>query len=210
MRGTMVAAMLVSAASLAWAATPLILAQSGVSAAFPDDAEFIGNSQCKVCHNSKAEGEQWNVWKDMGHANAYEVLKTDEAKAAAEAAGVTGDPAEAAECLQCHVTGYDVESQSAPAKIKLADGIQCETCHGPSSLHAEDGKKLKFSSGKSADIDVTANLATISEATCLQCHNEKSATWDPERYTKADGTKVGFDFEQAKEKVSHANPKKSH
>ncbi len=209
MKSFLVLLAMVSAFSIAWAATPLIFVQSTAVAAYPEDATYISNSQCKVCHNAKAEGEQWNVWKTMGHANAYTALTTDEAKAVAEKAGVTGNPAEAAQCLQCHVTGYDVETQAAPAKIKMTDGVQCESCHGPASLHNEDGKTLKFSPGKAGDIDVTAHLAKVSEATCLQCHNEKSATWNPERYTKADGTKAGFDFEQGVAKIAHPNPKKA-
>jgi hypothetical protein len=209
LRSSVVLLTLTLAVSVAWAASPLLLVASTTQAAYPEDADYIGNSQCKVCHNAKADGEQWNVWKTMGHANAFEALKTPEAKAAAEAAGVTGDPSEAAQCLQCHVTGYDVETESAPAKIKLEDGVQCETCHGPASMHAEDGKTLKFSPNKAGEIDVTAHLTMISEETCLQCHNEQSATWDPERYTRSDGTKVGFDFEQAAAKIAHPNPKKA-
>lgn len=209
MRAFAVLFTVIAAMSIAWATTPLVFIQSTAAAAYPDDANYISHTQCKVCHNAKADGEQWNVWQSMAHANAYNVLTTDAAKAAAEKAGVSGNPAEAAACLQCHVTGYDFETQAAPAKIKATDGVQCESCHGPASLHNEDGKKLKFSSGSAGDIDVTANLAKITEATCTQCHNEKSATWDPERYTTADGAKVGFDYEQAKAKIAHPNPKKA-
>jgi hypothetical protein len=208
MRALAVTAALISAVSIAWAASPLLLVTSTTQAAFPDDAEYIGHSQCKVCHNTKADGEQWNIWKSKGHANAIATLETDEAKAVAEEAGVSGNPAEAAQCLQCHVTAYDVETESAPAKIAIADAVQCESCHGPGSLHAADGKTLKFSPGQAGDIDVMANLAKISEATCVQCHNDKSPTWDPERYTKEDGTKVGFDYVQAAAKIAHLNPKK--
>ena len=43
----------------------------------------------------------------------------------------------------------------------------------------------------------------------LECHNEESPTWNPEKYTRADGTKVGFDFEQAKKLTEHPNPLKA-
>ena len=79
--------------------------------------------------------------------------------------------------------------------------------HGPATSHAVDGNTLKFSPGKTGDIDVTANLKKISGASVL-CHNERSPTWDPERYTVADGTKSGFDYDQATAKVAHLNPKK--
>ena len=44
--------------------------------------------------------------------------------------------------------------------------------------------------------------------TCLKCHNDESPTWDPEKYTLEDGTKAGFDFEQAFATIAHFNPKK--
>jgi hypothetical protein len=191
------------------ATSPLTLFQAATSSAFPEDAEYIGQSQCKVCHNAKADGEQWNAWKTERHSHAFETLKSDAAKAVAEKAGIAGSPAEAAQCLKCHVTGYDEATQSAPAKIALADSVQCETCHGPGSMHQEDGKTLKFSPDKAAGIDVTAHLAKISEVTCTKCHNAESPTWNPEKYTTAAGEKVGFDFEQAVKIIAHPNPKKA-
>jgi hypothetical protein len=46
--------------------------------------------------------------------------------------------------------------------------------------------------------------ATLS---CAKCHNETSPTWKADRYTAKDGKKVGFDAEQAYEKIKHPNPK---
>jgi hypothetical protein len=46
------------------------------------------------------------------------------------------------------------------------------------------------------------------EDTCKKCHNEESPNWDPQRYTLADGKRVGFDFKQAWQKIDHSNPQK--
>jgi len=195
-------AMLLAASSPLFVTLPLT-----VSSAYPDGATYIGNSKCKLCHNAKAEGEQWNVWKTTKHAGAYEMLKSDAAIAAGKERGLEHPPVESPECLRCHVTGYDVEKKAPPSGIKLADSVQCESCHGPASLHAKDGKTLKFKKG--ANIDVKANLRKIDENVCKTCHNSDSPSWNPEQFTLENGDKVGFDFEQAKKIIEHHNPKKA-
>jgi hypothetical protein len=190
-------------------ASGLLLASVGVA----QDAAYIGHDQCKVCHNKKPEGEQWNVWKKMKHASAFEALKTDQAKEVAKEKGLAVPPEQAPECLRCHVTAYDVEKKAAPAKIKVEMGVQCETCHGGGAEHLKDGRQVMFKKSEAGDIDWMANLLAVKEADCRKCHNEESPTWDSEKYTilegEKKGQKVGFDFEQAKAKVSHPNPKKA-
>lgn len=177
--------------------------------AFAQDAEkgFVGNTQCKICHNKPAEGEQWNKWKAEKHAEAYKLLLTDKAKEVGAAKGLKTPPAESPECLRCHVTGYDVEKKAPPSAIKLEDGMQCESCHGPASLHLVDGKKLKTAKDKSG-IDVFKNIVKPDESVCRKCHNEDNPTYNPERYTLEDGKKADFDFKQAFEKIKHPNPLK--
>ena len=175
----------------------------------PDKAAswtYVGNTQCKVCHNGAKEGSQYDKWKESKHAQAFATLQTDEAKKIAEEKGLDKPAHEAPECLRCHVTGYDVAAAAAPAKITAADGVQCESCHGPSSEHLKDGRTLKFSPDKIAEVDIMANKVEANEATCTGCHNADSPTWNPERYTLEDGSKVGFDFKQASEKISHEYP----
>lgn len=176
------------------------------TAAYAEDADYIGNSQCKVCHNAKADGAQWDVWKTKKHSQALASLKTPEADKIAKERGSDKPAAESPQCLKCHVTAYNPETAAAPAKIKLEDGVQCESCHGPGAAHAKDGQKIKFS--KDTTIDVKANLTTITADLCTKCHNTESPTWNPEKYTLPDGTKTGFDFEQAKKIIEHPNPKK--
>jgi len=171
--------------------------------------EYIGHDQCKVCHNKAPEGAQWDKWKESKHANAFEVLKGEAAKQIALDRGLAKPAHEAPECVKCHVTGYDIEKMEWPAKIKPADGVQCETCHGPGSGHVADGRDVMFKKKTVEEIDWMAKLMIVEEAQCLQCHNEESPTWDPEKFTKEDGTKAGFDFKQAFEMVDHPNPTKA-
>lgn len=185
----------------------IVLVPGFFLAVYAADPTFVGQKQCKICHNMKAEGEQWNKWKAMKHASALEALKSDAAKAVAAKIGLDTPPAEAAECLKCHVTSYDVATKAVHPKIKMEDSVQCESCHGPASLHLPDGKKLKFAKGDSG-IDVSAHIVRPTETTCLQCHNDENPTWDPEKYTTESGEKTGFDFKQAFAQIAHLNPKK--
>ena len=155
--------------------------------------EYIGSGQCKACHNKKSEGQQWNKWKAMKHAKAYEALLTEAAAEVAAKVGVAGPPAEAPECLRCHTTALDV--------LAKEDGVQCESCHGPGSLHKEAGKKVMFS--KDSDVDPKVFLLKANEQTCIRCHNERNPTWDSGKYALAGGQTTGFDYEQASRMIAH-------
>lgn len=171
--------------------------------ALADDATYVGHNQCRICHNSKDDGEQWAKWKAGPHADAFDLLKRDEAKKVGEELGLEKPPSESPECLRCHVTAYDPVTLEVPDKIKLTDGVQCGSCHGPSSTHVVEGKKFK--SG-----DETAQPKALAihpdEQVCKKCHNDTSPTWRNDRYTLEDGTQVGFDFKQAWAKISHSRP----
>ncbi|MFM1919320.1 MAG: hypothetical protein RLZZ303_954 [Candidatus Hydrogenedentota bacterium] len=175
----------------------------------PDNAKawtFVGQSQCKMCHNAPKEGGQWDKWHNAGHPKAYELLQSDAAKEVGAKVGLTVPPHEAPECLKCHVTGYDPTTKSAPDKIALTDGVQCESCHGPASEHMKDAKVLKFSPAKITEMDILAHLVPATEANCRGCHNETSPTWKNDRYTLENGETTGFDFKQAWAKIAHDHP----
>ena len=186
-----------------------LLLMAGMAQSQEKKPEYIGADQCKVCHDKKPEGAQFSVWKTEKHAKAFENLKSEAALQVAKDRGMAKPPHEAPECLKCHVTGYDFEAMAAPAKIKPEMGVQCETCHGPGETHVADGRDVMFKKKTAEEVDWMANLMKIEEKLCLECHNEESPTWNPEKYTKEDGTKAGFDFEQAKKIIEHPNPTKA-
>jgi len=169
--------------------------------------EFVGNTQCKLCHNKPSEGAQWTVWKKMEHAKAFEVLSSEKAVALGKELGLEKSPSESAACLKCHVTGIDESTLATPAKIKMEEGVQCESCHGPSSDHLVDGKAIRMK--KETKVDILANIIRPDEKTCKTCHNKDNPTWDPTKYTLENGETVGFDYKQAYDKIAHANPKKA-
>jgi hypothetical protein len=165
----------------------------------PDDefhgnpAELIGAGKCKKCHNKKSTGRQYNVWKDSGHANAFELLASDEAKAFGKKLGIA-DPQKSANCLECHSTAYYFTMKRATEEIDLDEGVSCESCHGPAKSHYD------------AQVNKTGirHKNPHPERVCLHCHNDRSPSWRVGRYTLPNGTAAGFDYDQAYRKIVHS------
>lgn len=163
---------------------------------------YIGVKACaRLCHRTKKQGEQLGKWESLKHSKAYELLKSDEAKAVGKKVGLQKPPHESPECLKCHATGYDLPKERMKSRFKIEDGVQCETCHGP-------GEKYKPKAVmQDREKAISLGLVIGDEKLCRTCHNDKSPTWKPDRYTTKDGKKVGFDYEQAWKKIAHYVPK---
>jgi hypothetical protein len=89
-------------------------------------AGFIGVEECTTCHE-----EERAFWDGTAHAHAYKTL-------------VDGSKEYNLECVGCHVTGYGKPGGSTVTHNAKLQNVQCETCHGPGSLHAKkpDAKDL--------------------------------------------------------------------
>lgn len=135
--------------------------------------KYIGAAKCKMCHNKAEKGEQYNKWLKDPHSKAMASLKGDEAK----------NP----KCLKCHSTAASVD-QSLIATITVAEGVSCESCHGPGSLYkvATVMKDQKQSIAK--------GLILPEEKVCKKCHNEESPHYK------------GFNFKEYAAKIAHDDP----
>ena len=156
--------------------------------------KYGGVKTCKACHMSKKSGAQYKVWQTTSHAKAFETLNTPEAKAAAKEMGIE-DPASSDKCLKCHVTAYTVDASLKGPKLKLEDGVSCESCHGPGSGY----KKKATMTGiwknelKAEDYGL---IKPVTEKVCVTCHNEESPTFKK------------FVFEEMVAKIAHPIPEK--
>lgn len=157
--------------------------------------KYVGAKKCKMCHNKKKEIQQFSLWQNSAHSKAYETLASDRAKKLALNAGVEGNPQEAKECLECHVTGYGSDSTAFAESFNLEDGIQCESCHGPGSEYKSMKimSKSKYASQRDVqhELAINSGLLAPDEKTCLKCHNEKSPAFK------------GFDYIAYYEKINH-------
>jgi hypothetical protein len=150
--------------------------------------KYVGAVACaKMCHKTAKKGEQLRIWQESAHAKAYETLATPEAKAVGKKQGIE-DPQESDAWLACHTTAHGAPDELKGRKFSHAEGVGCESCHGPGSLY----KKLKVMKDREQAI---ANGLIIPDAsTCTQCHNEKSPTYKP------------FDYEERWKEITHPKP----
>jgi hypothetical protein len=178
---------------------------AGYAADHPDwdSKKLISNKLCEICHKKPESGNQHGVWLKGPHANAYKSLASPEAKAVAAKLGIK-DPQKSGKCLSCHSTAYGFTEEVVSKKLKVADGVSCQSCHGPGADYKSKDKHGKDPATSYAKL----GLLKQTEALCRKCHNEKSPTHKCDRYVKADGTKVDFDFVQALKKIAHPKPGK--
>jgi len=164
-----------------------------------DTAKLVGTKKCAMCHKKDDTGNQYGKWMEASHSKAFELLGSEEAKAVGAKLGID-DPQTSGACLKCHSTAYYFTEELKSEAVALEDGVSCESCHGPGA----DYKKKTIM--ESHDDAVAAGMVADAKTRCVLCHNDTGPTWNPERYTKADGTKTGFDLDQAYEKIKHERP----
>jgi len=152
---------------------------------------YIGVEPCVMCHKTEKQGNQLSIWKDSKHSRAYETLKSEHSANIIKEKGLQGPAYENPDCLKCHASGYNVDASLLGKKFKIEDGVQCETCHGPGSEY----KDMKVMKDRNLAIQKGLKIYDNLEAYCINCHNVESPTY------------VGFDFEEAWEKIKHPVPK---
>lgn len=185
-----------------WTVAATIAAAAGW-AADRDASLYVGVKACGICHKKEDAGNQLAKWQEGPHAKAVEKLGTPEAKEMGKKAGVD-NPQTSGKCLKCHATNYNFTEQPSVEKIKVEDGVTCESCHGP-------GKKyMPKATMESRDKSIAGGMIYPASKSCELCHNDQSPAWKADRYTTKDGKKVGFDFDAAYEKIKHLNPKIKH
>ncbi|MBT8495940.1 MAG: hypothetical protein KJO07_23045 [Deltaproteobacteria bacterium] len=121
------------------------------------EAGYVGTEECSYCHASEVK-----FWKKTRHAQAWKTL-------------VDGGKEYNRDCVYCHVTGFGKKGGSTLAFTEGLQDIQCETCHGPGSLHVEaDGND-----------EPRTIRRTPEERLCKTCHNEEhSNTFQFEAYLR--------------------------
>ena len=163
------------------------------SAGIADDGPpaYVGVSKCKSCHNKKAKGAQYSLWKESAHAGAWKTLSSPDAVSIGEKLELGVPPQESPRCLECHVTGHG-EPEDLTGKLKQKNGVGCESCHGAGGSYYRKDEMTAIFRGQL--MPETVGLVFPSETVCLRCHNERSPTFE------------GFDFDEAVERIAHPHP----
>jgi hypothetical protein len=146
---------------------------------------YLGVQTCELCHSGGAIAEdKWTTWSQTLHAHMF----SDEID------GLLGTTMKQS-CLQCHTTGYDINSNAVdggfynlematnwtiptvltngnyvsmqthyPSLAGLAN-VQCESCHGPGSVHAGLLGNTNSATWPSISVNYTSG-------DCNQCHDD--------------------------------------
>jgi len=109
------------------------------------EAAFVGNKPCQECHQ-----EAFPLWEKSKHSHGWATLEEKGKQFHLN-------------CVGCHVTGYEKPGGVCRLdKVEGREGVGCESCHGPGSLHAEDPtpKNIVRSPGREL---------------CVTCHNPENS-----------------------------------
>ena len=121
-------------------------------------ASYTGTAACSDCHTEAVE-----FWSKTVHATAWKTL---------EDRGQQFD----FDCIGCHVTGWQKPGGSNLGHNDKLRDIQCETCHGPGSIHVAKGGLEKPAAIK---------LAPATGLCASECHTkEHSDTFQLEPYLR--------------------------
>jgi hypothetical protein len=122
------------------------------------EASYAGSESCTDCHETQAA-----FWTKTVHAQAWKTLVDR---------GQQFD----LDCIGCHVTGWDKPGGSTLGHNESLRDVQCETCHGPGSIHvAKGGLEKPFAIKRGPPDDLCF----------MQCHTkEHSDTFQLEAYLR--------------------------
>lgn len=121
-------------------------------------ATYVGTEACADCH-----AEAVTFWEKTRHAGAWKTL-------------ADVDKQFDYDCIGCHATGWGKPSGATMAQNEGLRDVQCESCHGPGSLHVDADE---------ADAARTITLAPAEDLCAGQCHTpEHSDTFDRTAYLR--------------------------
>ncbi len=148
--------------------------------------KYIGAAKCKACHMKPTTGDQYNKWAKGPHAKAMESLSSQASLDYAKKNGIA-DPTKEEKCLKCHSTFNAVDAKLR-AGITAAEGVSCESCHGPGSVYRSPTIM------KNQEQSIKNGLVIPDKNTCIKCHN-------PENPFHKE-----FDFVKYSAKIAHPDP----
>jgi hypothetical protein len=154
--------------------------------------KYVGAKLCGMCHKTESAGNQFVIWENSKHAQAYKTLTSVEADKIAKEKGFTTKAVETEACLKCHATGYNANASLLTDKFNVSDGVQCETCHGPGSEY----KSIKIMKDKKLAMENGLIIHENVEEFCVTCHNQESPSFKE------------FSFKEMWAKIEHSIPKK--
>ena len=150
--------------------------------------QYVGSAACMTCHSDSEHGNPYVQWMQSRHGHAYWRLGADWALFLGKLRPQYADlenPISDDRCLLCHVTGRQDDNALYADSFREAEGVGCESCHGPGSLYVDpeimtDHEAFLAAGGRIPD-----------EKTCRSCHRRSEQ----------------FDYAEMSPKVAHGSEK---
>jgi hypothetical protein len=130
-------------------------------------ATYVGSAKCKECHEA-----EYAIWEASPHPHAYETLVHKAKRPTLRQYD--------GECVACHVVGFGneggfIDEQHSPQ----LEGVGCESCHGPASVHVAQHKDKKLRAILNPWKRSAKNpqdLANRISDMCQKCHDLDNST----------------------------------
>ena len=152
--------------------------KNGMMAPDHEQAKYLGPGSCAAtaCHGgiqprdtTKVLQNEYSTWVVQDrHSRAYAVLTQPLAKRMAAILKI-GPPEKAQKCLVCHA--LSVPASEAGRQFDLADGVSCESCHGPSSQWLGPHVQTTARHADMVKLGLVDNKNLVARTErCLTCH----------------------------------------
>ncbi|MFQ5708556.1 MAG: multiheme c-type cytochrome [bacterium] len=140
------------------------------------DHAYLGVKKCRKCHSVQDKDyydNTFEIWTNMKHKKAFEVLASPEALAVAKRFNIK-EPQKEKKCLQCHTTAFKVSNKHKKKFFHHEDGVICEACHGAGS-----GYKKRKNHAYSLETAMSNGLTLwdsneLKLENCKKCHSDES------------------------------------
>jgi len=191
---------------IAWIALAILHAALAAAAPLPqqspDRTLGVGDCTNSLCHGS---AQQWKesrvlqneylIWSRRDkHARAYSVLLGAPAQAIARKLGMTEAPQSAGQCLDCHA--HNVPAARRGPKFVLADGVACETCHGPAQRWITSHVEPNATHAQNLANGMYATADDVQRARlCLSCHFGTADKFVDHRLIAAGHPRLSFELD---------------
>jgi len=139
--------------------------------------EGVASCAGSTCHGriegdgKRVRQDELSIWQSPSnrsgaHSRAYAVLGSTRGQAIARSLGL-GDARSASQCLGCHATPAGPRGE----RFQIADGVGCESCHGPASGWIASHAAVDASHAANVRAGLRAlEQPQIRARLCLDCH----------------------------------------
>jgi hypothetical protein len=150
--------------------------------AISKEHKYTGTGSCAAssCHGAKKPAakpgdpdDTYTIWatKDK-HNKAYTTLTKKESTAIAQKLKIA-KATESTKCTGCHALPIAKDQLTPKAKYDVADGVSCDSCHGPAEkwLEGHDKGEKAWPHSKSVSVGMYDTKDVLKRAElCVSCH----------------------------------------